>query len=408
MKVYIFGKFNNGFSACPDDSASNIIKDLYKDAKAETQIIIRRDGNTMYYGYIRKLKDKKYIGLCIAYSDYMVINIDSLFPLFENAIERMAMEGNIISFSHDRKLITNVCKLQQNIEDVFRERQKLKDDFISNCQCTKLPSCDYGIAKDSKKEFNIKDNEKDIIQSSHTFGFTYIYKDEDYNTIHKNSYQAILKELNNQINQMEMENIRLRTEIVKIKKQKKQFTIVIVLALFLVLCTLVTMFLFRNLNSTHDKLSAVSDTLDVARWEIDQLDSIRIERDETIETLNSTISSLNDTAKALKDTIAKKEYHHISMSYYQPIIVKNAKLDFHTGKYEFDYYAFKDINSCKLKFRASPPINKVYSYERTLPFTKGDNHGFIFVGNKIKNNTQYIEILYNERIIGGSVHSKYR
>ena len=50
--IYVFGKFNNGYSQFPDDYSSSIFETFHKHAKSVTQLSIHREGNLMYYGYI--------------------------------------------------------------------------------------------------------------------------------------------------------------------------------------------------------------------------------------------------------------------------------------------------------------------------------------------------------------------
>ena len=55
ISVYLFGEFSVGYSQYPNDYAKIIFESFAKSAQATTQITIHRDGDLMYYGYIRKM-----------------------------------------------------------------------------------------------------------------------------------------------------------------------------------------------------------------------------------------------------------------------------------------------------------------------------------------------------------------
>lgn len=94
--IYVFGKFNNGYSQFPDDYSSSIFETFHKHAKSVTQLSIHREGNLMYYGYIRKLEEKNYIGFCIVLNGLMMSQINQLFALYENLITTLVTKGYLI------------------------------------------------------------------------------------------------------------------------------------------------------------------------------------------------------------------------------------------------------------------------------------------------------------------------
>ena len=65
MTSYIFGKFIGGYTQYPVDSQSNVFQQVIANAKAETQVVIHRDGNLMYYCYLRKFEVDNCIGFCV-------------------------------------------------------------------------------------------------------------------------------------------------------------------------------------------------------------------------------------------------------------------------------------------------------------------------------------------------------
>ena len=107
MTSYIFGKFIGGYTQYPVDSQSNVFQQVIANAKAETQVVIHRDGNLMYYCYLRKFEVDKCIGFCVLLNGTYVENVFQAFHVFEELITKIAnLDYDLDSMKLDRlKLI---------------------------------------------------------------------------------------------------------------------------------------------------------------------------------------------------------------------------------------------------------------------------------------------------------------
>ena len=237
--VYFFGELSSGYIQYPEDSSSYILGKIISNCKAQTQLVIRRDENLIYYCYIRKLLNKKYVGVSIVINGFYTKNVTKLFPLFENTIEKLATQGSIICFSNEGNIIPCDKTLKEQEEDIDSISSNLSKEFTSIGIMDKLPIVNYAIAKDSIKTLSVTDDENEIARSTYTYGYTYIYKDVDYNTVRVDSYSSILGRINKENSELRKKNIELKQENQKIKRQKKQFRNVIFLFLILILGMLV-------------------------------------------------------------------------------------------------------------------------------------------------------------------------
>lgn len=224
--VYIFGEFSSGYTQYPDDHTASIFKKFATNAKSITQIAIHRDGDLIYFGYIRKLEQNKYIGLCVVLNGVMFNRIDGLFSLFENTILNLVSTGMIVHFDEQGNLVASVEKLYLRREEVDLITGSIRAETSKlEPNCSPLPPVNYGISKDSTGTFDADDAQNDIIKSSYTNGYTYIYKSKDYNTAQLNSYRGILrkchaekKELQAQLEGMRTANTGLQEEIARINR----------------------------------------------------------------------------------------------------------------------------------------------------------------------------------------------
>lgn len=229
--VYIFGNLSSGYTQYPnDESTSSIFQKFYTKAKATTQIAIRRDGNLMYYAYIRKLEQGKYIGLCVLLNGAALTKFEGLFSLFENVISNLVTKGYLIKYNDSGNLIANTEHLYMNREEIDLVAESLKGGFDSmQSTAMKLPPVNYAISSESVKEFVVEDDAKEILKSSYTNGYTYIYKSKGFNTALMNSFQGVLSRVSRERDEFKSRNVNLSLQLSKVKAQKRNLIWVSVL-----------------------------------------------------------------------------------------------------------------------------------------------------------------------------------
>jgi hypothetical protein len=232
ISIYIFGEFHSGYTQYPYDYSEGFLKSFAKNAKATTQVTIHRDGDLMHYGYIRKLENEEYLGLCAIVNGVYLTKLDGLFGIFEQVVEFMVRNGYLIHFNDNGELVSDVTKLHESGEEMDIISAKLKTLF-ENLESTsqKLPPTNYGVAKDSIENYSIQDDEQAIVKSSYTNGYTYIYKSKGFNTAQMNSYKGIIARKEREIQDLQNKHTMLRTEISTLKNKQRNTTWVSALAI---------------------------------------------------------------------------------------------------------------------------------------------------------------------------------
>ena len=233
--IYVYGDFNDGYTQYPNDCTCEIFKIFYDNAKYITQIAIHRDGDLMYYGYIRKLEEERYIGMCVVLNGLLLTCIDTLFSLFENAISELVTKGQLIHFNEQGDIATNVGKLYLNREEIDLLCDSLRVRLNEFNDVAALPPVSFGNTKESTQVFLVDDDVDEIIKSTYTNGYTFVYKSERYNTDEINSCKEILKRTNEEkrkllgeIKKLQIENRNIKYE----KNQKRNDTILIFIVVF--------------------------------------------------------------------------------------------------------------------------------------------------------------------------------
>ena len=177
--VYVFGNLGRGYTQYPEGYAQDIFYKFFEQASARSQIVIHRDKNLMYYGYVRKLDvPERYIGFCALLNGVRLSHIDKLFAIYEDAVADLVAHGEILCFNEYNQLssfsglLKNKQQEAERISALIREKIKeLGQDAVM------LPPVNYGIDKDTCKNFSYtEDKENLIIDASVQYGYTCIWK----------------------------------------------------------------------------------------------------------------------------------------------------------------------------------------------------------------------------------------
>lgn len=392
--IYIFGKLSSGYTQYPEDSSSIVLKNIYSHCKAPTQIVIHRDENLMYYCYIRKLGNNRYLGFCIVINGYYLSKIDSLFSLFENTIEKIVTQGVIIHFSEDGTLTTSIDNLRSEEEEVESLTESLRIEFEGLRKISKLlPQTDYSIAKDSIKEHCISDGVQDIVRASYSYGFTYIYKDEDYDTVHMNSYKSVLSKLNQNNIYLNKKNKKLQEENAKILRQKKQFTNVSLLILIVIGCGIGLFVLNINLNYTQNQLDNANGTISKKNNLITEKDALISQHKNCIDSLYSLLSTERNLRNIAEDNLTQ-----VCNNY--PFIVTSLSIS--SDAVSFDYYTTEE-RTITITIKAINVMNsQIFSSTHTDTYYKeGGSKKFYFSRSLYTSDYYYVILMYNGKIIAG-------
>ena len=392
--IYIFGKLSSGYTQYPEDSSSIVLKNLYSHCKAPTQIVIHRDENLMYYCYIRKLGNSRYLGFCIVINGYYLSKIDGLFSLFENTIEKIVTQGVIIHFSEDGTLTTSIDNLRSEEEEVESLTESLRIGFEGLRKISKLlPQTDYSIAKDSIKEHCISDGVQDIVRASYSYGFTYVYKDEDYDTVRMNSYKSVLSKLNQNNINLNKKNKKLQEENTKILRQKKQFTNVFLLISIVIGCGIGLFVLNINLNYTQNQLDNANGTISKKNNLITEKDALISQHKNCIDSLYSLLSTERNLRNIAEDNLTQ-----VCNNY--PFIVTSLSIS--SDAVSFDYYTTEE-RTITITIKAINVMNsQIVSSTHTDTYYKGGgSKKFYFSRNLYTSDYYYVVLIYDGKIIAG-------
>ena len=177
--VYVFGKFGKEYTQYPNDYTKDVYQKFLYGASAQSQMIIHRDGDLMYY--IRHLDTAgHFIGFSVVLNGVMVCNTDVLFEIFEFAVSELISRNVILTLSYDNVLLPCIEQLSEKAEEVERISVIIQDQLVElESDMSRLPTATVGPASNSYIKYKYGDDVSVIAKSSMQYGFTYVYKNFD-------------------------------------------------------------------------------------------------------------------------------------------------------------------------------------------------------------------------------------
>lgn len=391
--IYIFGELSNGYSQYPEDSSSNLFKDIQDQCVAPSQLIIHRDENMMYYIYVRKFDKNKYIGFAIAINGYYFTQFQSLFSLFEKEVEELIETGVIINLSSNGEITSNLPSLKNEEEEVLSVIHSFYAKINSLKNLKKLPPIDFSVAISSRKLFKDTDLVSEIANASYRFGFTIVLKESDYDTVRTTSFKSILKNLNADKNALIRENEELKEQNKKIQRQKKQFKNVVFLVLILLACGIGIYFLNENLNDTQNQLETAKNT-------ISEKESIIVDNNSTISVLRDSVNSLQNSLTREANAKEKAESSLESICSYSPFAVTSC--DVNANQFKFDYFCPEEKEVTVTLKAINERNNEIVTSSHTLTFYKGTGSKTLDFYRRLDTSQYYyVVLMYDGHIIAG-------
>lgn len=243
ITVYVFGVFKDGYSQLPHDHCQQIFQGSLGKEKTNTQIAIHREGDLVYYQYVRWLNSKQYIGLACVLNGVMITDIQQLFAIFEDLVADIVVHGVILEFANTGYITTNVSYLYDYTSEVKRIESLLQTRLNSiNHVYKKLPEMDYSADKTLVRRFSLEDGNSAINSAAESYYNICVVKGDGNSADLLSSYSGKLRALNDQNQVLSRENKKLlmriqdqKAELSTLNKEKKQTAIVSILAIIVVI-----------------------------------------------------------------------------------------------------------------------------------------------------------------------------
>lgn len=263
--IYLFGKFGQGVTASVNDYTQSFFEKFISKANAPTQIIIHRNGEIMNYGYVRKIENDHLFGICVQINGQYLSTTKKLFEVFENVVANIAVRGDVLFLNRKGNLETKTTDFLNKPEEVERAIVNCQNEFARLAPtCKTLPDIDFSTADSDVNYFKENDNSNTIIKASAKNGYTFIYKEQDFDTLALGGYRSTLSALNKE-NEVYKKRISEQENKLRIfERKKKQMGIVVALLIALFVGSIV---FFNTIEEKNEDIEVGKRTIEKQRVE---------------------------------------------------------------------------------------------------------------------------------------------
>ena len=277
--VYLFGRLGGDYTQYPDDHTRQIFTEFEGNMKAASQMMIRRSGELIYYGYLRRIASQgRYIGIAFVFNGVACSDVQTLCRLCEENITQWVVSGNVLEFADNGDLISEVGQLYRVATEFERIADSLKAQLdIANLPFDRLPPVNLSVSKGSIKEIDFHDGNEAFLTALSDYSNIYIVNAKTSHSLA--SLSAKLLRMSTCI-----EN--LKKEVEEWKRKKKNSDTVQLLAILLII---VNLFFFFFYNTQENQIKKLKNQISI--------------RDNHIESLRNDTIFLHNRNQALNQKI---------------------------------------------------------------------------------------------------------
>lgn len=388
--IYFFGTLTSGFSTYPQDHTKKFFSDFVSKSKNVSQIVLHRKDNLLHYGYVRKISNNKYFGICLCV-DCIYSDTKYLFEVFDDVFASMIKKGDILKINSAKVIEWATLDFVSETVAITEYSKQIVDLLnISERNSLPLPPVNFSVSINDCLDLSLEDSNDKIIDAIKRYSNLYIVKKES-EIERVNSFHATINRKDDEIGRLNEVINKLKEEKSKISRQKKQFRNVIFLFLILVLCCIGLYFLYDNLTNTKGQLYDANGT-------IHRQTQVIQKKKEKISYLNHTITSLQGQLENEKNERfnIERKLEEVCSSY--PFIVTNCTVS--STEFSFDYYTTEE-KEITVTLKAVNDREVVTNTHTNTYYKGGGRKSFSFSHSLNSSYYYYVVLIYDGQIIAG-------
>ena len=210
--IYIFGIFDKEYTQYPNDYTKEVCRNFLLQSKAKSQIIIHRDGDLMYYGYVRKLdidsESPRCIGFCLLLNGIMFSDIGKLFAVFENVMLETVSREALLFINDYGDIVATTASLAGEQQEVAAIAALIRNGISKMDAYTRmLPTVNYSMSNAGMCVFSYEDNNDAIVEASCKYAYTCIEKDKDCEIHLRSEHQEAARQQNKKEDTLSQESV---------------------------------------------------------------------------------------------------------------------------------------------------------------------------------------------------------
>lgn len=174
VSLYILSSLKGTYEQYPNDVTRTTFRQIASLLKSEEQFFIAREGNILYYAYIKKIAPRKTLfgrrerfwGFGMQINGVALKDIAAVIREFRNAMTYVAMSGILLEYDENAEIVPLVNSLVKNQKEVTEVLKYLADNAHLENSIFALPQIEYGSSINSVLHCTDKENFEDIAEKS--------------------------------------------------------------------------------------------------------------------------------------------------------------------------------------------------------------------------------------------------
>lgn len=417
IQIYYFGQSSVGYTQYPTDFTHNFFEEFLKKGKLKVQIIAHRQGDLLYYGYVRHLDSGKPIGICIA-TDAIFTNNRDLFQTFDDAFSSLIEDGSALRFLDDGTTTYNTGLLSDEMIALEENATGLKQS-VTSLEYIPLPPPDYSVSNKAEMKLSlegdidpetgyISPNDDAIVSALQTYSNVIISKKRvDIERV--TSASQIISSQKRTI-------VELTTQIAELNRKQKQYALVALLLFVIILGAVIFFSINRdlkdNLSKTNGNLIQTKGELYRIQQDNDKLQSDNDNLEQRCDHFYNQLCQKIEEIDTLQYNYQQKELEleeeknkvKLPLSPRRPFFITKTDFDYNSGRLTFSYVApTSKTVSFVVKVYEGCLITQTSQITRDILQGEHSIQMYVSTANIDRSKWNTFEVLVDKAIVGGGI-----
>lgn len=241
--AYLFTATSGQHEQYPNDSAAPLFQRLASLATEPEQLVIHREGELIFYAYIRLLEpaSREYFGFSLVINGEQIIGqFEQLMEFYDLQIRHLALEKTLLTLDDYGHLRRTEQSFSSQFVLLDRAVQNLRRQALAlRIPLRLLPPPDYSVDSHSHCVLPLAEDDQVILAAIARSGAVSLMRNEGYQDPSLRQYSEQLCRLATERDTAREELLALQKQYHGLLRQKKQYKKVTVLSLFVAILVLV-------------------------------------------------------------------------------------------------------------------------------------------------------------------------
>lgn len=176
ISTYILAQSSNTYTQYIADASEERFKVALTLCDSPSQLLIQREGNLMYYLYVRQHSSQERFGLCVVANGMMATDLERVFEVFEQSYESIVLKGKILNLDKSGNVFIASYNFAQVASEVDAIRRKLQEGLMGISGNLPLPPPNYASSYTDRRMFTLATLTDEQLAQTTWYGWTLIRK----------------------------------------------------------------------------------------------------------------------------------------------------------------------------------------------------------------------------------------